>query len=421
MERYFTQPYRFVPPYRSTFWYMLSRGYVTRTLRKEHGVTQLHVEGLDHLRESLSRQAGILLTPNHCRGADPMAVGLMAGQLRQAVYFLASSHLFRQGRLRAWLLRRLGSFSIWREGPDREAIKESARILASAERPLVLFPEGTWFRRNDEVMPLQEGLTLIARQAAKQSSRPLVVHPVGLAYWALRDPTTAVEARLAALERRLGWAVQSADVVTRLERLGSAFLAVREIEFLGKPRDGSIDERLAFLVACLTERLERQYLGRCYEGWALERIRRVRQHLTRQLLESSARERREAIRRDLDVLLLAENLNAHSLGYLTTRPTHERLIETVQRIEETLLDIEPPPVVPLGVSVGVGPALDLRASSWEMERLREAIQQQVNRLRQMGPPPKWNCPAPVPLTLAHEQPASTKSANSALAEALPSS
>lgn len=408
MERYFTQPYRFVPPYRGTFWYLWSRGYVMRTLRKRHGVTQVHVEGLEHLRESLSRQAGILLTPNHCREADPMAVGLMAGQLRQAVYFLASAHLFRQGLLRRWLLRRLGGFSIWREGPDREAIKESARILATAERPLVLFPEGTWFRRNDEVMPLQEGLTLIARQAAKQSTRPLVVHPVGIVYWALREPTRAVEARLAALERRLGWAVQSADVVSRIEKLGSAFLAVREIEFLGKPREGSIDERLTFLVTKLVEQQEQQHLGRTHPGWVLERIRRVRQHLTRQLLETQTPERRAAIRRDLDVLLLAENLNAHSLQYLTARPTHERLIETVQRIEETLWDREPAPVVPLGVSVRVGPARDLRGGDLDMQTLRQAIQLQVDQLRQAGPPAAWNCPAPVPLALASLPPAEKK-------------
>lgn len=402
MERYFTQPYRFVPPYRSSFWYMLSRGYVTRTLRKEHGVTQMQFEGLEHLRDSIQRKAGILLTPNHCRGADPLAMGLMAGQLRQPLYFLASSHLFRQGRLQTWLLRRLGCFSIWREGPDREAIKESARILAEAERPLVLFPEGTWFRRNDEVMPLQEGLGLIGRQAAKQSTRPLAVHPVGIAYWALNDPTTAVETRLAALERRLSWAVQTTDVVARLEKLASALLAVREIEFLGKPREGSVDERLGFLVASQVERLERQHLGRSHEGWMLERIRRVRQHLTRQLLEGKSAEVRQAIRRDLDVLLLAENLNAHSLRYLTAHPTHERLIETVQRIEETMFDNEPSPVVSLGVSVRVGPALDLRAASWTMAELRQAMQQQVDQIRQAGPPTAWNCPVPVPVSRSRE-------------------
>jgi 1-acyl-sn-glycerol-3-phosphate acyltransferase len=395
VERYFTKPYEFIPPYRGTFWYMLSRGYVNRVLRKESGVVRSHFVGVSHFADSLQRKAGILLTPNHCRAADPLAVGLMAGECKQPLYYLASAHLFRQSRLRTWLLRRLGSFSIWREGPDREAIKESAQIVATAERPLVLFPEGTWFRRNDEVMPLQDGLSLIARQAAKHSTRPLVLHPVGITYWALTDPTLAVEARLTALEKRLGWGPQSHDVVARIERLGSALLAVREIEWFGKAREGSIDERLAGLVSAIVERSERLHLGRTHEGWALERIRRVRQHLTRKLLEKPD----PAIRAELDVLLLAENLHAHSLAYLTAHPTHERLIETVQRIEETLLDTEPAPLVPLGVCVRVGPGIDLRSAAPSMAQLRQAIQAEVDAQRRAGPPAQWGCPAPVPLPL----------------------
>jgi hypothetical protein len=387
---------------------MLSRGYINRTLRKESGILRCHFEGVDRFADSLQRKAGILLTPNHCRLADPLAVGLMAGERNQPLYYLASAHLFRQSRLRTWLLRRLGSFSIWREGPDREAIKESARILSEAERPLVLFPEGTWFRRNDEVMPLQDGLSLIARQAAKHSTRPLLLHPIGITYWALTDPTIAVESRLTALERRLGWARQPHDVVTRIERLASAMLAVREIEFFGKPREATIDERLSALVTSQVERLERQHLGRTHDGWALERIRRVRQHLTRKLIESPS----SAIRADLDVLLLAENLNAHSFAYLTDHPTHERLIETVQRIEETLFDTEPLPVVPLGVCVRVGPAIDLRSGDLTLPGLRQAIQAEVDAQRRAGPPPSWGCPQPVPLPLA-------SSPLPALAEAVP--
>jgi 1-acyl-sn-glycerol-3-phosphate acyltransferase len=397
LERYFHEPYRCIPPHRGTFWYRLSRGLITRTLRKTHGVTRLHFDGLDHFRESLRRGAGILLTPNHCRGADPLGVGLMAGEVSQPVYFLASSHLFRQGRFRTWMLRRLGSFSIWREGPDREAIKEAARILATAERPLVLFPEGTWFRRNDEVMPLQEGFTLIARQAIKQGDRPLVVHPIGVKYWALSDPVPAIEKRLTAMERRLGWSPQRLPPLARVEKLASALLAVREVELLGRPQDGPLDARLSGLVSSQVERLERQHLGRNHAGWMLERIRRVRQLLTQKLQSGPSAE----IRADLDVLLLCENLNAHSLAYLTTRPTPERLIETLQRIEETLTDAEETPVVPLGVCVRVGPAIDLRSTPLDTgfaRTLRDAIQREVDGLNTQGPPPEWGCPTmPAPI------------------------
>src|SRR5262249_6302038 len=145
------------------------------------------------------------------------------------LYYVASFHLFRQSRVMGWLLNRLGGYSIWREGTDRESIKATVRILGDAERPVVLFPEGTWFRQNDRVGQLQEGLSLITRQAVKQSQRPILVIPVGVKYWMLTDPRVELTRRLAALERRLGWRPQThLDLVGRMERLGSGLLAVKE-------------------------------------------------------------------------------------------------------------------------------------------------------------------------------------------------
>ena len=107
-----------------------------------------------------------------------------------------SYHLFKQKRLIGWWLNRIGGYSILREGADREAIRATAALLAEAERPVVLFPEGTWFRQNDRVGPLQDGLGLIVRQAAKQSERPIVVHPVGIKYWLLGDPLPELRRRV---------------------------------------------------------------------------------------------------------------------------------------------------------------------------------------------------------------------------------
>ena len=67
---------------------------------------------------------------------------MLAGRATQYLYYVASYHLFRQSKVIGWMLNRLGGYSIWREGADRESIKATAAILASAERPVVLFPEG---------------------------------------------------------------------------------------------------------------------------------------------------------------------------------------------------------------------------------------------------------------------------------------
>src|SRR5439155_14656257 len=142
VSRYFDEPYTFVPPYRGKFWLRLARPFGARYLRRRRNVHRCDFRGTEHLEASLKAGAGILLTPNHCRWADGSVVMQLGFHLRREFYFLISAHLFRQTGFQPWLLRRMGCFSIWREGLDRDSLKTCAEILSKAERPLVLFPEG---------------------------------------------------------------------------------------------------------------------------------------------------------------------------------------------------------------------------------------------------------------------------------------
>lgn len=404
MERYFVEPYRFIPPFRGTLWCRLGKGLMARHLKRTLGVTRWHVAGLDLLRQSLDQKAGILLTPNHCRWADPPLMGMVSCQLRQFFYYVASYHLFRQSKVAGWVMNRMGGYSIWREGADRESLKATAGILADADRPVVLFPEGTWFRQNDRVGPLQDGLSLITRQAARQSTRPIVVHPVGIKYWLLSDAKPAMRQRLDKLERRVGWSPQShLDLLPRIEKVGGALLTLKEVEFLGQAQSGDLDTRIGALNASQIERLELTHLGKSFPGWPLERIRRLRQHLTRQLHEKATDATHAwRIKKDLDELLLFENLNAQSVGYIREHPSPERLAETIQRIEETLSDQVETPLGPMGATVQIGPAIDVRAFGNErkggeelVQQLRETMQGLIDQLLAQGPPRDWGCPAPL--------------------------
>jgi 1-acyl-sn-glycerol-3-phosphate acyltransferase len=408
LERYFLEPYRFIPPFRSTFWCRVAKRLIPRHLRTRMGVVRWQFSGTELFHESLAHKAGILLAPNHCRWADPLVMGVFGIQARKYLYYVAAYHLFRQSKVMGWILNRIGGYSIWREGSDRESIKTTVRILADAERPVVLFPEGTWFRQNDRVNPLQDGVSLITRQAGKQSQRPILVHPVGIKYWLLEDPLPELGRRMAAMERRFGWQPQDhLPLGPRIEKLTGALLALKEIEYLSAPQMGTIDERINLLVGTLVERLEKESLGRTCEGWFLERIRRLRQALLRRLQEEKADVVAAAhIKKNLETLLFCENINAHSYAYLHEAPSLERLTETVQRLEEILTDGFEAVVVPMGVTVTIGPAIDVRSFSAARkgERtsgvdpfvgcLRTAIQEQIDHLLAQGPPAEWGCPAP---------------------------
>ncbi len=401
VRRYFDEPYTFVPPYPGKFWLRLVRPFGARYLRRNRNVHRWAYRGVEHLQESLQTGAGVLLTPNHSRWADGSVMMQLGFNLQREFYFVVSAHVFRQKGWMPWLLRRMGCFSLWREGLDRESLKACADILARADRPLVLFPEGTWFRTNDRLGPFQEGATLILSQALKASQRPLHVLPVAIKYWLLADPWEEIDRRVTRLEKRLGWLPQAGRPVrARLEKLGCAYLALREIEFIGSPQVGTIDERIASLAQTIVGDLEEKILGKIQTGHTLERIRRVRQRLVRKLLDPLGAEERHAIYEQLDRLLFCENLRAHSQNYVREAPSAERIAETLLRLEETLDDREEAPVAPLGVVVQIGPPLDARAiltgSSTSREgggrlltTLAATIQGMLDGLVAEGPPRDW--------------------------------
>jgi len=407
-QRYFLDPYRFVPPYRGKLWCRVSKYVMPRHLRRKMGVPLLQFHGLEYLRDSLSKKAGILLASNHVRWADPIVVGAMGVQVQQYLYYVVSHHLFKQNRLIGWWLNRIGGYSILREGADREAIRATVNILTEADRPILMFPEGTWFRQNDRVGRLQEGLGLIVRQAAKQSEWPILVHPVGIKYWLLGDPRPELNRRVEKLERSLGWLPKhGGDLPERLAQVGNAMLAVKEIERFGRAQEGDLDERIRRLAGVLIGDMEKRYLGKEYEGWNLERIRRLRLVLVRKLTElRDDAEAGLATREALELLLFCENLSAHSHEYLTERPSLERIAETIQRIEETVADQMEEPIGELGATLAVGPAVDVRAFAAAkrsargggdplMEAVRDGMKSLLRQMLEQGPPAEWNCLPPV--------------------------
>jgi 1-acyl-sn-glycerol-3-phosphate acyltransferase len=404
LQLYFAEPYRFVPPYRGTFWCRLAAPLIPTVLRRYLSVRRWEVRGGDRLREALRRRDGILLTSNHCRWADPVVVAALGLQAGAFFHYLVAHHMFRQGRLFGWWLHRLGGYGINREAADRAAVHAGARILAEAARPLVVFPEGTWYRQNDRLGPLREGLALIARRAARESSRPLVALPLALKYWLLEDPRPVLVRRLARLEAGLGVPKQDhLPIVPRVEALSDVFLARREAEHLGAARGGPFDERRLSLADAIVSALEARHAGRPYDGDLMARVLRLRRVLVGRLAEAAPHsEESAAVRRPLDELLLVEWLNSHSQAYLDERPSLERQAEAVQRLEEILTDDIEQPVAPLGAVVEVGEPLPVR--EWvggegrrrEGARLVEEVgrrtQRMLDGLLAEGPPPAWHCP-----------------------------
>lgn len=341
------EPYRFVPPHRGRAVSGLFRHVLPQYLRLSHGIVDVRCRGIERFRESVQQGKGVLLAPNHCRLSDPMTMGWLVRETGIHLYTMASWHLFKgdrlSDRLSAMMMRRLGAFSILREGTDRAALTTAIDILASAERPLVIFPEGVVSRANDRLGPLMDGVTFIARMAAKKAAkekRPgVVIHPVALRYVFLDDVGKAVDPFLSELEQRLTWhRRRDHPLLDRLRIIGEALLSLKEIEACGSVGHGSLHDRRRELIEKLLRPIETEWTNPADDDSVVSRVKEIRVAILPSLLEPNLpAAERERLRHQLDDAALAQQLHFHPEGYLGPDCPQERLLETVERLEEDLL------------------------------------------------------------------------------------
>lgn len=380
------EPYRFVPPHRGTFWPALLRPFQRHLLRK-NGIDRVDIRGAEKLRASLRSGHGVMLTPNHCRPADPFVLASLGYEVGCPPHVMASSHLFRKGWMQRFLLRRAGAFSVYREGMDREALKCAIQIVSDAHRPLVIFPEGVISRHNDRLNPLMEGTSMIARSAAKQRSAAggkVVVHPIAIRYQFEGDLEKTVEPMLERIEQRLTWRPQrGVPLVDRILRIGGALLELKESEHLGSPQTGDISVRLQRLIDHLLHPIEDQWVKGRRETGVVARVKALRAALLPDLvaggLPAEEQDRRWEL---LARLYLAQQLAFYPAGYFTPAPTPERLLETVERFEEDITD-EVRRVSPFVAQVQVGNALEVspeRVRGGSGDPLMHAIQESIEAM-----------------------------------------
>ena len=337
--------YQFVPPYYGTFWPRILTLWGRRKLRREYGIESVDVVGAERLQQSLAAGSGVLLVPNHCRPCDPFVVGEVCRQAGTVPFIMASAHLFMQGRLQAFLLRRAGAFSVYREGLDRQALAAGVDILTQARRPLVVFPEGVISRHNDRLNALMPGTAFMARAAAKKrankdSHSPVVVLPVAIRYHFHGDVEAALSPALDDIERRLSWRPKrELGLVDRITRVGESLLCLKELEYLQCPQQGTIYERAERLINHLLEPLEQEWLNGRRESTTVARVKQLRIAILPDMVQCTIRpEERDRRWKQLADMYLAQQLACFPPDYLHRDPTKERLLETVERFEESLHD-----------------------------------------------------------------------------------
>ena len=341
------EPSEFVPPGRSEWWPRVVLLLLDRYLRKQFGIESVECRNLDRLQSSLDAGHGILLAPNHSRLSDPIVLGVLSRECKTNLHAMASWHLFKQDWLTTFMTRKMGAFSVYREGIDRQAINTGVDVLVEGKRPLVVFPEGAISRHNDVLMPLMEGTSFVARTAAKRREKKklpgrIVVHPIAIRYYFRGDLAASINPVLEEIESHFAWYPQrEKDTIVRLQQIGQALLSLKEIEYCGRARTGDFYERVDNLIEDVLAKLEEEWQVKNAEEGVVARVKNLRTAILPAMVANSITdEERQRRWKQLAACYYVQQMSHYPRNYVrrSERNVVEHVLETVERFEEDFTD-----------------------------------------------------------------------------------
>jgi 1-acyl-sn-glycerol-3-phosphate acyltransferase len=389
------QPYQTPPqwwPPKMTPWLVrLWRGSINRTLAKSQQITRIDVQRIEIPQQVLASGAGMLITPNHSFHYDSYVMIETAHRVGRPFHFLSAWQVFAMSN---WLERQVlqwhGCYSINREANDLQAFKQSIEILKQSDYPLVIFPEGDIYHCNDRVTPFRDGAAAIAMSAAKKGPRKIVAVPVALKCFYTRDPQAELSELMSRLEASVHWRPRtSRPLAERIYDFAAAILALKESEYLGAPRAGTVAERIQFLSEAILSRLEAKHQVRVTAGIIPERVKECRRVLIKAIEADNVTDAQRAeLVDDLDDLFLVIQLFSYPGDYLNDQPTVERIAETLDKFEEDVLRAEIPgirgereAIVRFGEPIEVTPERESRNAVAEFTDLLETrVQDLLNEI-----------------------------------------
>ena len=362
-------PPRYWPPRPSRFWRTALAPVRRYMLRRQARVRDVEIRGLGELSAKVAPADGVLICPNHSHAADGPVMMHASSLAWRPFHFMAAWHVFRNhGGIDGWVMQRMGAFSVDREGCDRRAIRQAIDLLAGGQS-LVVFPEGEIYHLNERLTPLREGVAFMAASAQRDldksgSAGRVWMVPTYIRYEMAGDVSPALAAVMTELEGRLAVKPRhGAPLHERIITFGEILLTLKETEYLGPAcdRGGARQERIGRLVEHLLARHERAHLGRAFAGEATPvRVKALRRKLLEACDETGAGALPPDVRDVLHDAHLALQLFAYPGDYVTSRPTPERMAETVEKFAEDFLNT-PRLVGSRRASVTFGDPIDVKA------------------------------------------------------------
>lgn len=376
--------YRFFPAEPSPFLIGIAR-FANRHFilpGKNHRITELRLEGnTEPLREAREKGERLVFVINHPSHSDPQVMTEVLRRLDLPCSFMAAYDVFLRSRFNAWMMQKLGNFSIDREAADRKAMTAAIATVTSGDYCLTIFPEGNVYLTNDRVTPFLDGTAFIALKAQQSiENTPVKIVPVSLKFTHLTTPRETVTQRLVDLARDSGHEYSpgsSEDPLGAVLGLGRHLIGgyLRKHGFLQDQtaEEASVHEVLKTFASDLVSELEAKLaLTPPKEGGLVERIRKVRSTIHQIRTDASGSSRPE-IDGLAEKAILAFRVHGYLTPYLTEHPTVDRYEETVERIAEDFYSRAMPRTGPRRAIVHVHEPLDAGSFLGEAGNLKAAV------------------------------------------------
>jgi len=399
------EPYRDFPPKDIALWRAVLGWYNRkRFLPLAKRITDLAVHGTDTLAQA--RQSGdrLVLIPNHPTHAD---AAIMLEACRRAgltTQMMAAYDVFLRSKADAFVMQRLGAFSVDRDGSDARAMKTALDVLERGKHALVVFPEGNVYLEADRVTPFSEGAAFLALRTAHQlkdrGHRVLAV-PVSIKATHLTDIRPQVAERIAALAK-----VVEVDLplnctpIQALQQIGIALLHRNlKLRGLDTPQADDLPTLIGHAGGLVMDKLEAKLGSAPTPDTPLrDRVRKARQQIHEVRTDPDRVADHAAAATWADEAMLALRLASYSDSYAASHPTLDRIEETSEKVAEDLYRKMLPPLadraafvrfnepIPLCEYVAQGKAgrKQVRALT---ARCESAVQQGVDLLNQSNPHP----------------------------------
>ena len=189
---------------------------------------------------------------------------------------------------------------------------------------------------------------------------------------------------LSSIEKRLSWQPQEGHcLVERIYRVGNALLSLKEQEYLGQSHTGELDERLTRLINHLLAPLESEWLKGTKEGSTILRVKELRRAILPAMIDGNlAPAELDRRWKHLKTASFAQSISLYPARYVASKPTAERILETVERFNEHLNGDETvhgpmKAIIQVGEPIEVSPKRD---RSSKVDALLQSVEQQLKQL-----------------------------------------